>query len=371
MFVIRAQIFDGMKFNDTITALNNSLSAAPDFISQKVTAVYILVRYILLLIFPHPLSYDYSIAQLPNLKISDALSILSLIAMTALTIYALVNIRKKNIYSYGILFFLLTIAPVSNLLILIGAPMAERFLYMPSLGFCLIVAFLILKFIKADGSANNSGRISQLVAANKLLFSVTLILIGFYSVKTFSRNGVWKNDITLFSSDVHTADQSARAHYNFGTVLLQQIYPKENDAHKKNIILDSALTEFDKAVSIYPNYPDALINRGLIYKNKGNNKKGIENFMLAKKFSTRPRASLFYDLGDLYLQDGQNEKAVEEFDAGLSLNTAVFADVYTSKGVAFFRMKKYEEAIIEFQKAIELNPASALAFKNAGLATLI
>ena len=368
MFLIRSQVFAGMKFNETMPALNNSLSAAPDFISQKATAVFILLRYILLLIFPHPLSYDYSIAQIPNLGLKDIEALAAIILIAAIGIYALISTPKKKVPAFAILFFLLTIAPVSNLLILIGAPMAERFLYMPSLGFCLLLAFLLARIFKTNLTEPYSGSFKKIVSANALLFTVVVAACGLLSLKTLSRNPDWKNDITLFSHDVANADKSARAHYNWGTVLLQQVYPAEKDAQKKNQLLDSARAELEKAVAIYPDYPDAWLNIGLIAKNKGDFKKGIESFLTAKNYSPKPRAELFFDLGDMYLQDGQLEKSIKAFDEGLAMHSAVFADVYITKGVAQFRLKRFEDAIVSFKAAIQLDASSALAYKNAGLA---
>lgn len=362
---VRAAVLSSQTFSGFDSVLNNSLYAAPDFISQKATAFYILFKYIVLLFFPHPLSYDYSFEQIKTQSLTDIGAMAGIILYAAIGIYILLNFRKKNIPVYSLIFYLLTLAPVSNLFILIGAPMAERFMYMPSLSFCLLIAYSLMKLSKTEPLQSTANKITAFLSQNKLILSVVLFITILYSVKTFARSSDWKNDVALFGNDVKIATNSARAHYNWGTVLFRQMYPEENDGEKKKNILDNALTEFDRAVSIYPSYGDAYINRGFIYKNKGDYKNAIQNFETAKLHS-RPKAALYFDLGNLYLEDKQYEKAVEAFDAGLNLNTLQPDVIYNSKGIALFRMQKYEEAISAFQKATELNPGFQNAYRNLG-----
>ena len=361
----RAAVLSGESFSGFDSILNNSLYGAPDFISRIATAFFILFKYLVLLFFPHPLSYDYSYSQIKTQSLTDVGSLAGIILYLIIGVLILVNIRKKNIPAFSLLFYLLTLAPVSNIFILIGATMAERFMYMPSLGFCILISFLFIKLFKSDQVQSAANNLPGFFSSYKPLLAVVFIITIFYTSKTFVRSKDWKNDITLFSNDVKIATNSTRAHYNWGTVLLQQLYPKENDPGKKNKILDSALAEFNQAVAIYPGYSDAYINRAFIYKNKGDYKNAIQNFEMAKS-NSRPKAGLYFDLGNSYLEDGQYEKAIEAFDSGLSLNTLQPDVIYNNKGIALFKLQKYEEAIPAFQKVIDMNPGFQSAYRNLG-----
>src|ERR1017187_7032487 len=184
-FIIRYYVLKIVPNNDFIPN-NNFLALEPDYISQKTTAFFILLRYILLLIFPYPLCHDYSYAEIPIHNISNISSIIAIMIYLFITVYAFIKIRHKNILAFSILFYLLTIVPVSNILILIGSPMAERFLYMPSLGFCMAIAYLLMKVTKTDLIKDNFNSINTMVAVNKSLFSFVLILLMFYSFLVFA-----------------------------------------------------------------------------------------------------------------------------------------------------------------------------------------
>ena len=152
---IHYSILKDIKFHNPSDSFSNSLLAAPDIFSQKATAFYILFRYIILLIFPYPLTYDYSVATIPIFKVTDIEAILSILIYFVLGLYALVTIRKKNPVAFAILFYLITLFPVSNLLIIIGSPMAERFLFMPSLGYTMILTFILLNITYSN---NRNGK---------------------------------------------------------------------------------------------------------------------------------------------------------------------------------------------------------------------
>jgi hypothetical protein len=65
--------------------------------------------------------------------------------------------------------------------------MSERFLFMPSVGFVLVLAYFIMKL------------------PQKFAFGVSIVVLLLFSVKTFTRNRVWENDFTLFTTDVKTS----------------------------------------------------------------------------------------------------------------------------------------------------------------------
>ncbi|MEI6817530.1 MAG: glycosyltransferase family 39 protein [Bacteroidota bacterium] len=108
-FMIRAYVFSTLHPLSYDSPLNNSILAAPDWIGQKATAIFILFRYVLMMIYPASLSYDYSYAYIPIQKISDPLAMFSILFYLGLLIYAILNIRKKSILAFEILFFMLII----------------------------------------------------------------------------------------------------------------------------------------------------------------------------------------------------------------------------------------------------------------------
>jgi len=112
------------------------------------TIFYTLWEYIRLLIFPHPLTHDYYPYQVPIIGWADLRSILPFLLYSALGIYAVAGLRKKgNVTAYAILFFIITLSITSNLVFTIGTFMNERFVFIPSLGFTLLLAWWAVHYL--------------------------------------------------------------------------------------------------------------------------------------------------------------------------------------------------------------------------------
>ena len=133
-----------------INIQDNSLMATKNFLIQRMTAIEIMGRYIMLLMFPHPLSCDYSFNTIPIVEsAANGRFLFAFILHCAALYYGLKGLKDKKIYSYAILFYFITISIVSNLFILIGTNMAERLVFMPSLGFCILIAYFITRITKS------------------------------------------------------------------------------------------------------------------------------------------------------------------------------------------------------------------------------
>lgn len=110
------------------------------------------------------------------------------------------SLKKKSIASYAILFYFTTFSIASNLLFTVGVLMNERFIYMSSLGFCILVSYLLITYIKNQ----------------KAVLASFVIILSLYSVKTFTRNYDWKDSFTLFRVDSHHSLNSAKIQTSVG-----------------------------------------------------------------------------------------------------------------------------------------------------------
>jgi protein O-mannosyl-transferase len=362
-FLLRYQALEPGMVARSMTALDNTLAAAPDLMSRYATAFYILLRYFFLLIVPYPLSYDYSFAHIRIQGPGDAGALLGLALYAAAAIYALLAIRKKKIIAFCILFFLLTLAPASNLFVLIGSTMAERFLYIPSLGFCMALTWLLFKMTNDAGRRSVS--VSHFIKTNRFVFVVSAAIIFLYSLQTVLRSRHWEDNVALFGHDVKVADRSARAHYNWGSSLLLDVYPKEKNKNKQNGILEKSIVEFQKAVSILPSYSDAHMNLGIAYMNKEDAMNAIASYEKAKRLYPRPTAKLYNNLGMLYGKTGKFNEALSVLDSAIMLEPGL-AVAHNNRGQALYGLGRYDEAISEFQKAIDLKKDFAEGYRNLG-----
>jgi protein O-mannosyl-transferase len=363
---IRAQVlstFSAMNFDSPI---NNSLFAAPDFVSQKATEFYILLKYIYLLIIPYQLSYDYSYAQIPTHQLSDLGAIAGIVIYAAMFIYAALNIKKKNVFAFAILFYLLTLAPVSNIFLLIGSPMAERFMYMPSVGFTIVLALLALKLTKTEQFKSKVTSFKEFFSFNSKLFIIIFVLTGIYSFRTIERSQDWKNNLNLFGHDVKIAENSARVHTSWGAALLYDLYPAEKDKKKKDSLLDLTIIELKKAIEIFDKASEYNYVLATAYMDKNDYKNAIENFEIYKNRYSKPKPDVYKHLGTMYLKTKQFDKEIVAMDSLIKYEPDL-SEAYNNKACALFEKKEYSLAEVEFQKAIKLDPKNANAYKNAGV----
>ncbi|HOY32503.1 MAG TPA: tetratricopeptide repeat protein [Bacteroidales bacterium] len=367
-FLIRAKVLASLPDSVAIAQNDpfiNALRAAPDFVIQKATAFYILLRYILLLFFPCQLSYDYSIEQIPFQHMSSPGAIIGLLFYLAIGSYAIIKIWKKNIYAYAILFYLLTLVPVSNIFLLINCTMAERFLFMPSLGFCLVLTLLLVKITKTDVFKNKNTPFNQHIRKNLVLFSIVFVITGLYSFRTVTRNPVWKDNATLYAHDVKVATHSARAHDFYGEELLYNQYPRAKTKEEQNRLLDTAIKHFSTALTIY-DLPIAYTHLARAYNYKGDIENAIKCYEKNLTYKTVPRPDVLCDLGFLYANNGQPLKALEVLDISLQYYPQ-YIDAYIKKSHAHMAMGQYQQAIDECDKllSIDNNVAMAYIYKGA------
>jgi tetratricopeptide (TPR) repeat protein len=216
--------------------LDNPLVAASTA-PRVLTALGVQVRYLLLELIPFRLSSDYSFNQIP--LVSSPLSAWSVAAfvLLGLAAVAVVRLRRSHprlafaIVGYGILF-----GPTSNIVMPFGTIMAERLAYAPSMLFCLAVASLAWPVY---------ARRPRLAAAG---FVLVLVVFGALTVR---RNRDWHDEDALYSADVRTSPNSARAHFSMGVALALD---RKDDR--------AAIVEYERALAIYPDYADAWFNLG-------------------------------------------------------------------------------------------------------------
>ncbi|HLG34124.1 MAG TPA: DUF1736 domain-containing protein [Bacteroidia bacterium] len=327
---VRAAVLDGIVNTREINILDNILVSAPDYLSRLATAVYVLGRYLWLMIYPMHLSMDYSLKEITILPATDYRVLISLAVYLSLTAYSLYAIRKKDIAAYGILFYLITIFISSNLMITIGTIMAERLLYIPSLGLCIAFGAAMQKIFKSSETENSSFFFSGLIKQNIKPIAITSLILLFFLYKTIDRIPVWKDNLTLYASAVHDAPKSARAHFGYAAQIKVLSYDTTQSAEKRNDYLNRSIGEYYKSIEINP--------------------AGQEGY---KKL-----AHIYWQKGDTAKAWALNETALKySFDA----------DALNLKGVMYFAKGQYREAMDMFQQVVDREIVYSEAYKNLSI----
>ncbi len=226
------------------------------------TVFYTLGLYVKLLFAPLVLTHDYYPKQIPIIGWGDLRAIASFALYAIMGLAALWGIYKKQAWAYGIAFYIITLSIVSNVVISIGTFMNERFLYIPSIGFCLIAALAIGRWL--PDWLNKRSNDSQTTTASNIptiALAAFGLLLSAYVVRTMIRVPAWESNRTLFLTDVENSPNSTKVNTSAGGVLLEGI-ENVKDQNQKRKRVTRAIKYLDKALVLYPSNPNALLLRG-------------------------------------------------------------------------------------------------------------
>ena len=327
------------------------------FGEKAATIMYTLGKYIQLLIFPHPLTHDYYPRHVEIMSFGNWKVILSALVYIGMLVVGFRGLRGKGLISFCILYFLITLSIVSNVVFPIGTNMSERFMFMPSLGFTILVPYLLYKTIQTQ----------------KIWIGILGGILFLYSIKTFTRNFVWQDDFTLFTTDVKTSTNSAKILNAAGGALVTESAKSQN-AGKKDAMLSEAIPYLEKALTIHPNYKNAALLLGNANYYKGNYEGAIKAYertlQIAPEYEDgiRNLAVAYRDAGR---QAGEVAKDLEKAKRYLKRSVQLKdndADAFRLLGIVHGMGGEHQEAIKYFTKVTEMQPELAIGYVNLGKA---
>jgi tetratricopeptide (TPR) repeat protein len=326
------------------------------------TSIYLLLKYLLKTILPIKLSSDYAINSIKLVNSITDIRFITALAILLSILYAFIYSIKNRHYLLALCIFIFyaPLIPVSNLLYVGASLFAERYLYLPSLGLCLIIGLIFGKYLKHQ---SRNIKLSAYIIAG--------IIICLMTIQTISRNTDWKDDFTLSSSVVKIYPENTRAHYNLGSIyynsgkyaeaIIQfekalKINPLNNTAYQALIRAyyltnnhDKAINKAMDAIKIFPN-DDTLYNLlAEIYKRLGNIEKANEIYKeglekIGKSFL------LNYNLAKNYAELKDCSQAEKYFNEAIAIKDDAKAHYYLA--LCYYQSHKDKEAIKEFNKLL-------------------
>jgi tetratricopeptide (TPR) repeat protein len=361
-FIVRHLVIGNFEINNSGGLMNNPFQDAS--FNQKYSTIFLTLGiYLKLLFWPHPLTYDYYPFHIPLVSFSNGWVILSLLVYIVIFVYAIVKSTSRNTVAYSIFFFLIALFPVSNLLVGVGVFMSERFIYQASLGFSLAMAYLII-------SAQRMKQFKTFFEKPLLKIALVTIVLLVFSSLTYSRNFAWKNNYTLFLTDIETSQNSAKGNYAAGKILLDSAYVS-NDQQKRHEQLAKSIQYLSRAIEIDPGYTDVWINLGTAqFEYDRDVTKAFQYYLNGIKCT--PKNEMLYKNIHFILSTDDNPNIKIELYNKLLAIKPDRADVYTQLGFIYGKEKKENEtAIRQFKKSIALNPSYIDAYKGLGTVYLV
>ncbi len=236
----------------------------PMTFGEKMGPIFLsLWNYLKLLFVPVSLTHDYYPRVIPADTGSNPLVFLGMISYLLLTLYAIWGVFIKRFHAaVGVTFFLVSTFIISNIPLPIGVNMAERFMFFPSLGFCFVVAIGLYRLAQYLNQKKEPAKFSEMTVANIL---VGLMVLGF-AFKTITRNPDWKDNFTLFKTDIAKSGDSAKLRNALGGELSVQSQkaPYIGTGEEKKM-LEESNKHLTRALEIHPNYKSPYLIMGNNY----------------------------------------------------------------------------------------------------------
>ena len=311
--------------------VDNPLAGA-GFWTARLTAIKVVALDLWLLVCPLKLSSDRSYDQIP---LGGESAWVALCVLAAIAALVFILRRKDRLILWSAGFFLIALLPTSNLIVPIGSIMAERFLYLPSVGFAIALAAL-------------AGH----VGPERLRFAIVAVVLTALAFLTYSRNPAWQDSLSLASEDVHNAPRSFKLH----SLLAQELFRQDVRAN-----IDRVIQEQEKTCEILRPLPDnqtpqqSLAQLGDAYVVKGNLSGG----------PSTPEGRLWYEKGIPVLERAReisrlHEKSWDDQQRahGKPLGERFASqDLYYDLGVAYGSVGRYPEALETLLYGRDIQPA--------------
>lgn len=284
----------------------------------------------------------------------------------------------ENVVAFSLGLLVIPFLPATNLFFYVGFVIAERVLYIPSMGFCLLVAVgLRALYVRVRGRASR---------AALLYCGASLVLM--FSLRTILRNADWHNEEMLYKSGIYV--NPAKAWGNLGNVLKNQgkveeaerayrnaLYYRRNMADmlynlglllQENNKFSEALHYYKLAIGSRPTLASAYLNTGIILMNQGRLDEAKRTFLTCADIPDEnlkdPHAhkssvtSCLYNLGKLLHEQGHQEEALSVYKEAILKMPRQFApqSLYNMMGEAHMRLNQLAEAEHWYRESLRAKP---------------
>lgn len=329
------------------------------------TVLSVLADYLRLLVWPTPLTYDYSFAQVPYRSFGAPgvwMGALMLLALLGSSVRSLI---RRDAIGWSAAFFLATWSLVSGLFFNIGAPMAERFMYQASVPFVLVLVEVARRLL-AHWEADTALRVGA---------AVTLLCCLPLAVRTIGRNPDWRDRDDLLLHDVAISARSARANTYAGIACVRKGQATKRKQEQRELAL-RALGYFATADSIVPDYLPTLLNRGVAYLQLDSVERAETAWDRVRSIEPSNTMLKNYEawLYDHYFRKGLQAGADHDLPKAISsLEKALFygpghADAWYNLGGAYFTAGDTAQARSKWEHTLTIDPQNTGA--RQGLAAL-
>ncbi|XP_062559276.1 protein O-mannosyl-transferase TMTC1-like [Armigeres subalbatus] len=308
---------------------DNPAAFHPNLYVRLLTFCYLAAFNWWLLLCPSTLSHDWQMGSIPLVtSISDPRNLLTFIAFFAALLFAYRGMMDFEHQRHvpvvlGFLLLVLPFLPATNLVVTVGFVVAERVLYIPSMGSVILVVY---------GAQRVWERFPKM---RKAIIVCGLLLIASGCMKTLSRNRDWSSREALLRSGLRTLPHNAKMHYNFGNFLRDSSQAEQAVAH------------YREALRLWPTYASAHNNIGTLM---GEFETAEFHFLEAIKYSSE-HINAHYNLGQLYRKVNRTSEAVRMLERCITLEP-----LFTAAYLELVKLYSGLKAGQLLRRVVQLNP---------------
>ena len=339
---------------------------------RVLTASRVLMEYVGLFMFPRTLMADYWKSDVPiATSLANAPVLASIVLWVALAAIVIRRRATDAALGFAIAWFFITVAPVSNVFFAIGVGKAERLMYLPSVGLCLLAGWAY-------------GRAAMLVRSPWLPRVALAAIVIAFGARTAARNRDWRDNLTLATATLNVSPSSPlmndiaagelvrRGEAARAVELLRVAVREAPDmpllrghlgaALYAQGAIDQAIAVYEEAIRRNPADAEAHNNLGVAYLDKQRVGDAVAEFAAAIRINPN-YADARMNLGLTYLDQGRWNEAVAELTQVVRARPASAA-AHNALGVAYFRMGELDRAAESYREALRLEPGFAPARGN-------
>ena len=286
----------GLYHEDRFSA--NPLVDISSFLFLFLNSLWLLVLDIKLLHFPYPLAHDYGFNQVEIItEFTDLRWLIGLCLSIGLIILCIKSLKKNPEACFGILFFIITLSIYLHLVKIGPDYLGERFLFAPILGWSICIVWLLSKI------------------PHKLSKAITLTITIVFVTLTIQRNKAWKNNLTLYETDLPHLKKCARFHYNYAS-LLHVNYYSIIDEKTKQQTKQKILTHYETAYNITERIFKLNMDLGNAYMEFNEPDKAYPIFLKATKNYSNLSVP-YFQLGKYYITKNDFATARKQFSKAI------------------------------------------------------
>lgn len=265
--------------------------------------------------------------------------------------------KRSRLAAFASAFFFLALLPVSNIIPL-RYFLAERFLYIPLAGACIVAGLILRRAMQLD----------QSTAVHRLAWlSLIIVIVGSFALHTAQRNRAWRDQMSLWSETLKITPDNFRVRYSVGLEYWRRsaALRQEGDLAGANTQMQKALQQFNKVLAINPYMRLAHFRIGEHLLDTGDEDQARKHFEIGMAKESH-LASAHAELGGIYIDRRMYAEAAIALEEAVRI--APKSDVYLHYlGQSYMGTNRFEDAQRTFQRFLDLYPHHHQAHLDMGM----